>query len=105
MALVQEGGFGIWEKKDLPHLSNFESVPNFDKERQYKYFKVNVGNMSKDLEKDLGKIIRHIKLYGYVLVCQRRHFARFLILYWTSSIQFVPYIASYLSDANEEKEN
>jgi hypothetical protein len=79
MALVQEGGFGIWEKKDLPHLSNFESVPNFDKERQYKYFKVNVGNMSKDLEKDLGKIIRHIKLYGYVLVCQRRHFARFLI--------------------------
>jgi hypothetical protein len=58
-ALVQEGGFGIWEKKDLPHLSNFESVPNFDKERQYKYFKVNAGDIPKDLEENPGKIIRH----------------------------------------------
>ncbi len=73
MALVQEGGFGIWEKKDLPHLSNFESVPNFDKERQYKYLYSKLGLNS--------------------------------FRYWTSSIQFVPYIASYLSDANEEKEN
>jgi hypothetical protein len=35
MALVQEGGFGMREKKDLPHVHNFESAPILDKEREY----------------------------------------------------------------------
>jgi hypothetical protein len=43
-------GAGGWfwnegEKRDLPHVHNFKSVPNFDKEREYKYFKVNVVDM------------------------------------------------------------
>jgi hypothetical protein len=68
MALVQEGGFGMREKKDLPHVHNFESVPNFDKEREYKYFKVNAVDMPKELDKkDASTIITQIQLYHYAI--------------------------------------
>jgi hypothetical protein len=62
-ALVQEGGFGMREKRYLPHLHTFETVPNYDKEREYKYFMVNFVDMPKESEEVPGMIIGHIQLY------------------------------------------
>jgi hypothetical protein len=67
MALVQEGGFGMREKKDLPHVNNFESVPVLDKERKYKYFKVNAVDTPKEPDEDASTIITQIKLYHYAI--------------------------------------
>jgi hypothetical protein len=57
MALVHKDGFGMREKRDLPHVHNFESVPNFDNEREYKYFKVNTVDTPKEPDKDASTII------------------------------------------------
>jgi hypothetical protein len=67
MAPVQEGGFRIREKKDFPHVHNFESVPVLDKEREYKYFKVNAVDTPKDPNEDASSIITQIQLYHYAI--------------------------------------
>jgi hypothetical protein len=53
-------------KKDLPHVHNFEGVPILIK-REYKYFKVNVVNMPKELDEDASTIITQIQLYCYAI--------------------------------------
>ena len=65
-------GTGGWfrnkgEKRDLPHLHTFEAVPDYDKEREYKYFKVNAVDMPNEPDDDPSKIIGHIQLYHYVI--------------------------------------
>jgi hypothetical protein len=63
------GGW-IWnagEKKDLPHVNNFESVPVLDKERKYKYFKGNAVDTPKESNKDANMIITQIQLYHYAI--------------------------------------
>jgi hypothetical protein len=67
MAPVQEGGFRTREKKDLPHVNHFKSVPALDKEREYKYFKVNAVNMPKDPNEDASMIITQIQSYHYAI--------------------------------------
>jgi hypothetical protein len=65
-------GAGGWfqnegEKRDLPHVHNFKSVPNFDTEREHKYFKVNVVDMPKEPNEDASTIITQIQLYHYAI--------------------------------------
>jgi hypothetical protein len=67
MALAQEGGFRIREKKEIPQLHTFKAVSNYDNEREYKYFKANAVNMPNEPDKDPGKIIGHVQLYCYVI--------------------------------------
>jgi hypothetical protein len=55
------------EKIDLPHVHNFESVPILDKEREYKYFKVNAVDMPKEPDEDASSIITQIQLYCYAI--------------------------------------
>jgi hypothetical protein len=65
-------GAGGWfwnegEKIDLLHLHPFKTVQIYEKEREYKYFKVNVVDMPKELKGDPGMIIGHIQLHCYVI--------------------------------------
>jgi hypothetical protein len=54
-------------KKDPPHVNNFKSVPVLDKEREYKYFKVNAVDMPKEPNEDASTIITQIQLYCYAI--------------------------------------
>jgi hypothetical protein len=65
-------GAGGWfqnkgEKGDIPHLHTFEAVPDYDNEKEYKYFKVNAVDTPDEPDDDPSKIIGYIQLYHYVI--------------------------------------
>jgi hypothetical protein len=114
MALLQEAGFRMMEKKDLPHVHNFESVPNFDKERGYKYFKVNAEDTPKEPNEDASMIITQIQLYHYAIgvseetLCQSSYTpfkALFLLGIGPITYNLFHLLHPILLDATEEKEN
>jgi hypothetical protein len=103
-------GAGGWfqnegEKRDLPHAHTFESVPNFDKEKEYKYFEVNVVDKPKEpKDEDASTIIRQIQLNHCAISLSEEILSpEFLYSkkgiisfgYWTPHLQFVPFIVSY----------
>jgi hypothetical protein len=104
---VYTTGAGGWfwnkgEKRDLPYLHTFEAVPDYDKEREYKYFKVNAVDTPNEPDNDPSKIIGHIQLYHYVIGLSEETATLPEFLYskkglislrcWTICIQFVSYI-------------
>ncbi len=114
MALVHKDGFGMREKRDLPHVHNFESVPNFDNEREYKYFKVNTVDTPKEPDKDASTIITQIQLYCYVIgmseetLCQSSYTSKkalFLLVIGPLAYNLFHLLYPILSDAKEEKDN
>jgi hypothetical protein len=102
------------EKKDLPHVHNFESVPILDKEREYKYFKVNAVDTPKEPNEDASSIITQIQLYRYAIgvseemLCQSSYTPKMAL--FPFSVGPLPYtlfhsLYSILSNAENEQEN
>jgi hypothetical protein len=110
-------GAGGWlqnegETIDLPHVHNFESVPILDKEREYKYFKVNAVDMPKEPDEDASLIITQIQLYCYAIgvskdtLCQSSYTPRkALFAFLPLPYNLFHSLYSILSDAENEKEN
>jgi hypothetical protein len=102
------------EKKDLPHVHNFESVPILEKEREYKYFKVNAVDMPKEPDEDASSIITQIQLYHYAIgvseetLCQSSYTLRkalFAFRLGPLAYNLFHLLYSILSNAENEKEN
>ena len=104
-----------WGRKiDLPHVHNFESVPILDKEREYKYFKVNAVDTPKEPDEDASSIITQIQSYRYAIgvpeemLCQSSYTPRKVL--FTFSVGPLTYnlfhlLYSIVSNAENEKEN
>ncbi len=112
-------GAGGWfrnegEKIDLLHVHNFKSLPILDKEREYKYFKVNAVDMPKEPNKDASSIITQIQLYHYAIgvseetLCQSSYAPRkALFAFSVGPLAYNLFHLLYLiiSNTENEKEN
>jgi hypothetical protein len=112
-------GAGGWfqnegETIDLPHVHNFESVPVLDKEREYKYFKVNAVDTPKEPNEDASSIITQIQLYHFAIgvseemLRQSSYTPRMaLFAFGVGPLAYNLFHSIYLilSDAENEKDN